>query len=104
MRAARVFNLLIHEFWNGKNVASYGCGSGLIELLALIASGNKASKLTLIDVDPLNIALTQSLITLFHEHEYDVESQTTLILGDIHELRLAPNTNTAISIGLLHNY
>ena len=38
MRMIRTFHLLLGEFYSGKNVVSYGCGSGIIELLALLAS------------------------------------------------------------------
>lgn len=103
-RMARVFNLLLSEFKDGKNIASYGCGSGIIELLALIASGNKDAKLTLIDIKPANIALAQKLAVLFRENGYDVDDQVTMILGDINNYRLPKNTNVAVSIGLLHNY
>ena len=103
-RMVRVFHLLLDEFRNGKSVASYGCGSGIIELLALLASDNHNAKLTLIDVDPANIALAQDLLALFRDYYPRIDQQVTLILADIREYRLPDKIDTAISIGLLHNY
>lgn len=104
MRMLRAFHLLTAEFQNGKHAASYGCGGGIIEILALIASGSKSSKLTLIDIDPANIALAEELLTLFYEHGYDCREQVTIITGDIHTCQLPAGTDIAVSIGLLHNY
>lgn len=102
-RTVRVFHLLVDEFRNGKNVTSYGCGSGIVELLALLASGNKEAKLTLVDIDPDNMALTQELIALFRKHGYATD-QVSLILDDISKHELPTGTDTVVSIGLLHNY
>lgn len=103
-RTVRVFHLLTEEFRHGRNVASYGCGSGIVELLALLASGNKTAKLTLIDVDPANIALAQNLVRLFSERGHEVSHNVTLILDDISRHNLPTDTDTVVSIGLLHNY
>lgn len=103
-RMARAYCILVDHFKKGESISSYGCGSGIIELLALIASNNRNAKLTLIDIDPDNIALAQELIALFEKCGYNVRGQVTMILGDIRTCALPNSTDVAVSIGLLHNY
>ena len=103
IRAARAFKLLLEEFANGKNILSYGCGSAIIEILALVASNNTA-KLTLIDIDPVGIELTEKLLALLHENGYDVRDQVFASVGNIHNHKLPTDVDTVVSIGLLHNY
>ena len=104
MRVVRTFNLLVEEFKMGKSIVSYGCGSSIIEILALIASRNKDARITLIDYDPVGIELTEKLIALFSNHGHDISNQVTTFVGDIHKHKLPSDTDTVISIGLLHNY
>lgn len=103
-RAVRAFHLLVDEFRHGKNIISYGCGSGIIELLALIASGNHHAKLILVDNDSDNIAIVNELIARFSRGGYDVGAQVTATHADIRTHQLPPDINTVASIGLLHNY
>ena len=104
IRAVRVYKLLAEEFKNGSSVVSYGCGSGIIEILALIASGNKDAKVVLVDKDPVGIELADKLVLLFNEHGYDTNEQILTSVGDIQDYELPSGVDTAISIGLLHNY
>jgi hypothetical protein len=103
-RAARVYKLLLEEFKNGKYVVSYGSGSGVIEILALIASGNKKAKVDLMDKDHIGIEAAESLIELFCKHGYDIRNQTTTSVDDIFTIELPNEADTVASIGLLHNY
>ncbi len=104
MRAARVFRLFEEEFKNNRNVVSYGSGAGLMEILALVASGNHTVKLSLIDNDAFGIGLARRLVESLNEHGYDIRSQVTTLVADIHKCDLPEGTDTVASIGLLHNY
>jgi hypothetical protein len=104
MRAVRVFKLLKEEFENGRSVESYGSASGIIEILALIMSGNRSVKLTLIDYDEVGIDLARKLVELFDKHDYDIGGQVEIKQGDIRDCVPKAETNTVISIGLVHNY
>ena len=104
IRFACAFNLLKNEFEYGKNVESYGCGSGIIEILALVASQNRDTELTLIDFDSDGIDLAKSLVTLFWENGYDIRGQVEIKRGDIRECVPKSETDTVVSIGLVHNY
>jgi hypothetical protein len=103
-RAVRSFKLLVKEFEDGKNVESYGSASGIIELLALIVSENHTVKLTLLDLDPVGVDLAEKLVALFKQHGHDVSSQVTIRQGDICESMPSEETDTIVSLGLLHNY
>ena len=104
IRARRVFKLLLNEFQNNNNVESYGAASGIIEILALIASGNHTATLHLMDNDPIAIDLAKKLIMLFRDNGYDVSDQVSVSLGEIHGYSPRSDTHTIASIGLLHNY
>jgi len=104
LRAARIYRLLLKEFKSGKYVASYGCGSGMIEIFALIASGNKDARVDLMDRDPIGIELAKKLIELFYEHGYDIRSQVTMSVDDIFTIEPSDKVDTILSAGLLHNY
>ncbi|MCL2085501.1 class I SAM-dependent methyltransferase [Candidatus Saccharibacteria bacterium] len=104
IRFVRAYKLLLEEFKAGRNVESYGCGSGIIEIIALIASGNASAKLTLIDYDSVGIDLARQLVALFRDNGYDISSQVSISEGDICECKPSSETNTIVSIGLLHNY
>ncbi|MCL2869871.1 class I SAM-dependent methyltransferase [Candidatus Saccharibacteria bacterium] len=105
MRFVATYHLLVEEFKQGKNVVSIGCGSGIIETLALIASGNKAARLTLLDNDTKSVGLASEIIAVFAKNGHDVSNQATARYGDIGNANIIPaGTDTVVSIGLLHNY
>jgi SAM-dependent methyltransferase len=104
IRFVRAFDLLKAEFEAGRNVESYGCGSGIIEILALIASGNQEVKLTLIDYDPDGIKIANELVAMFGKNGYDVSNQVEAYVGDINDCVPKAETDTVVSIGLVHNY
>ncbi|MDR2557952.1 MAG: class I SAM-dependent methyltransferase [Oscillospiraceae bacterium] len=104
IRFVRAFHLLKAEFEAGRNVESYGCGSGIIEILALIASGNQEVKLTLIDYDHDGIKIAKELVAMFGKNGYDVSNQVEAYVGDINGCVPKAETDTVVSIGLVHNY
>ena len=104
-RAVRTFRMSKAVFVANKNVVSIGCGAALIEIFALIASGSKTARLTLVDLDPTNIRLAKRVVRLFVKHGYScLKEQVFFDTGDIRTYSLPKETDAVLSIGLLYNY
>ena len=104
-RTCRAYKFLVSMFKKGKIVVSEGCGGSWVEIIALIASGNKDARLILVDKSQKNIDLTEEVIALFMRRGYvGLRDQVRTEVHRIEDHVLPAGTNVVISTGLLNNY